>query len=183
MADITVSGTSNPYAQTYYTAGSTDKNTLDITDYFQLLAAQLQNQDMTNPMDNSEMMAQLTQMAMVQSMSAMTEAIETSSTINTQVYAASLVGQEVTVAVTEENALGVTQPVGVKYGKVESVNFTGASPTIKLEGSDEEYPLSYLLGMGRIPDPYASGDKEEDDSEDAGSQEQEKTYAMPGSIV
>ena len=182
MADITVSGTSNPYTQNYYTAGSTDKNTLDIMDYFQLLAAQLQNQDMTNPMDNSEMMAQLTQMAMVQSMSAMTESIQTSSTINTQVYAASLVGQEVTVAVTKENSFGVSQPVGVLYGKVESVNFTGSSPTIKLEGSEEEYLLSYLLGMGRIPDPYAEDEKDEDDAETSGEQEP-KTWAMAGSIL
>ena len=187
---ITVSGTSSPYTQNYYTAGSTDKNTLDITDYFQLLAAQLQNQDMTNPMDNSEMMAQLTQMAMVQSMTAMTESIQTTSTINTQIYAASLVGQEVTVAVTEENAWGVEQAVGVKYGKVESVNFTGATPTVKLEGDDKDYPLSYLLGMGRIPDPYA--EPEDPDGEDGGgdvsesedgNQESKKTYAIPGSIA
>ena len=165
MADqITVSGTSSPYTQNYYTPGSTDKNTLDLEDYFTLLAAQLSNQDMTNPMDNSEMMAQLTQMAMVQSMSAMTESIENTSTINTQVYAASLVGQEVTVAVTEENAFGVETPVGVTYGKVESVNFTGESPMFRLEGDEKDYPLSYLLGMGKIPDPYQkpSGDGQED---------------------
>lgn len=166
MADITVSGTANPYGQNYYTAGSTDRNTLDITDYFQLLAAQLQNQDMTNPMDNSEMMAQMTQMAMVQSMSAMTEAIETTSAINTQVYAASLVGQEVTVAKTEGG-----QAVGVTYGRVESVNFTGETPMIRLEGEDKEYPLSYLLGMGRIPDPYNKSEEEEEEQEEESGKE------------
>lgn len=186
MADqITVSGTTSPYVQNYYAATTTDKNSLDMTDYFKLLAAQLSNQDMTNPMDNSEMMAQMTQMAMVQAMTSMTEATQTASTINTQVYAASLVGQEVTVAVTEKNAWGVIVPAGVQYGKVESVNFTGESPVLKLEGDDKEYPLSYLLGMGHIPDPYE--DKESDPEEENTSGELSqadgmKQPAIPGTL-
>ncbi|MGL5434618.1 MAG: flagellar hook capping FlgD N-terminal domain-containing protein, partial [Lachnospiraceae bacterium] len=63
MADLTmggVSGTGNPYMTGNYTVESNDKNTLSITSYFRLLAAQLANQDMTKPMDNSEMMAQMT---------------------------------------------------------------------------------------------------------------------------
>ena len=68
-----LSGTGNPYAMNTYTPAANEKNTLTITDYFKLLAAQLANQDMTNPMDNSEMMAQMTQMAMIQAVSAMTD--------------------------------------------------------------------------------------------------------------
>lgn len=126
MADkITASGTSNPYIGNSYTVEANDKNTITMNSYFKLLAAQLQNQDMTNPMDNSEMMAQMTQMAMVQSMSAMTESISTSTAVSTQTYAAGLVGQRVTVAVTETNAYGQDRGVDVKYGDVESVNFVG----------------------------------------------------------
>ena len=44
--------------------------------------------------------------------------------------------------------------VGVQYGKVESVDFTGSTPVLKLMGDDNEYPLSYVLGMGKIDDPY-----------------------------
>ena len=62
-----VSGTDSPYKTGSYTVEQNDKNTLTMTGYFQLLATQLQNQDMSNPMDNSELMAQMTQMAMVQS--------------------------------------------------------------------------------------------------------------------
>ena len=59
MADnLSVSGTTNPYGTQSYTASSNDKNTITMTGFFQLLATQLQNQDMTNPMDNSEIMAQ-----------------------------------------------------------------------------------------------------------------------------
>lgn len=166
MADISISGTGSPYATGTYTAESNDKNTLTMTGYFQLLAAQLQNQDMTNPMDNSELMAQMTQMAMVQSMSSMTDALKTSTAVTTQTYAASLVGQEVTMAVTRENSYGQEVPYDVKYAKVEWVNFTGGDPIIKIEGDDKEYSLTHLVGMGRVPNPYAKDDENEDGGED-----------------
>lgn len=149
MADITVSGSTNPYVGATYAATSNERNTLDISDYFQLLAAQLANQDMTDPMSNSEMMQQMVQMAMVQSISTMTESMEASQALSTQTYAAGLIGQSVTVAVTED---GVA--TGVKLGKVESVNFTSSEPVIRLEGDSKEYPLSYVLGMGKIEDPF-----------------------------
>ena len=107
MADsLGVSGTSDPYTRYSYTAQANDKNTITMTGFFQLLATQLQNQDMTNPMDNSEIMAQMTQMAMVQAMTTMTDTMKNSSAINTQTYAAGLVGQEVTMAVTQKNIYG-----------------------------------------------------------------------------
>jgi len=149
-----VSGTDSPYKTGSYTVESNDKNTLSMTGYFQLLATQLQNQDMTNPMDNSELMAQMTQMAMVQSMTAMTDAMKNSTAVNTQTYAASLVGQEVTMAVTKENSYGQETPVDVKYGTVEWVNFTSGDPTIKLKDDEKEYSLAHLVGMGRVPNPY-----------------------------
>jgi len=170
MADkITASGTSNPYIGNSYTVEANDKNTITMNSYFKLLAAQLQNQDMTNPMDNSEMMAQMTQMAMVQSMSAMTESISTSTAVSTQTYAAGLVGQRVTVAVTETNAYGQDRGVDVKYGDVESVNFVGGTPVFRLKGDDKDYPLSYLLGMGEIPNPYDKKDGNEEGDKEEGA--------------
>lgn len=170
MADkITASGTSNPYIGNSYTIEANDKNTITMNSYFKLLAAQLQNQDMTNPMDNSEMMAQMTQMAMVQSMSAMTESISTSTAVSTQTYAAGLVGQRVTVAVTETNAYGQDKGVDVKYGDVESVNFVGGTPVFRLKGDDKDYPLSYLLGMGEIPNPYDKKDGNEEGDKEEGA--------------
>ena len=93
MADsISVSGTTDPYTPQVYSAGSNEKNTLTVTSFIKLLAAQLANQDMTNPMSNSEMMGQMTQMAMVQSMGAMTDSMTTSTAVTSQTYAAGLVG-------------------------------------------------------------------------------------------
>ena len=51
MADaLSVSGSSNPYVTQSFTAEANDRNTITMTGFFQLLATQLQNQDMTNPM-------------------------------------------------------------------------------------------------------------------------------------
>ena len=161
MADISVSGTTNPYSITALTPQQNDKNTLSMTDFFQLIATQLQYQDPTSPMDNNELMAQMTQMAMVQSLIAMTDSMKTSTAVTTQTYAAGLIGQEVTVAVTEENEYGQAIPTGVKYGKVCSVNLSGETPTVRLEGDSKDYPLSYIMGMGKIDDPYAEK-KDED---------------------
>ena len=168
MADnLSVSGTTNPYGTQSYTASSNDKNTITMTGFFQLLATQLQNQDMTNPMYNSEIMAQMVQMAMVQSMTTMSDAMKNSTAVNTQTYAAGLVGQEVTMAVTEENEYGQETPVDVKYAKVEWVNFTSGDPTIKLEGDEKEYRLTHLVGMGQVPNPFKSNSSSEEDDKDA----------------
>ena len=185
MADnVSVSGTTDPYTQQYYSAGSTEKNTLTVTSFIKLLAAQLANQDMTNPMSNSEMMGQMTQMAMVQSMGAMTDSITTSTAVTSQTYAAGLVGQELTVAVTKEGPNGLPVPVDVKYGKVESVNLTGGVPMLKLEGDDEEYPLSYVLGIGHIDNPYAEDEDEEGGNEGGeGDKVTEKGKTDPPSLM
>ncbi len=165
MADITVSGTTDPSNYQSYTIESNDKNTLTMTDYFKLLAAQLQNQDVTNPMDNSEMMAQMVQMGMMQAMNAMTESMEVNTATTTQTYAGSLLGQEVTVMVTEKVEGSDREiPVGVKYGKVEYVSFVNGTPKFKLEGDTKEYTMSYMVGVGKIPDPYA--DREDGSGED-----------------
>lgn len=161
--DITISGTEDPYSTGYYSPGVNSKNTLTIESFFKLLSAQLANQDMTSPMDNSEMMAQLTNMAMVQSITAMTTSIQNSTAVSTQTYAASMIGQEITVAIVDKDS---GKPTGVKYGKVASVDFTQGNPVIKLEGDDTEYPMAYVLGVGHIEDPYKpkpdeDGDKEE----------------------
>ena len=164
MADNipSISGTSNPYEYQSYTVESNERNTLSMTDYFQLLAAQLQNQDVTNPMDNSEMMAQMVQMGMMQAMSSMTDAMKANTATTTQTYAGSLLGQDVTVMVTKEVA-GIEVPTDVKYGKVEYVSFVDGNPTFKLEGDSKVYFMSYLVGVGKIPNPFID---EEDGSGD-----------------
>ncbi|MFR8755682.1 MAG: flagellar hook capping FlgD N-terminal domain-containing protein, partial [Clostridium sp.] len=141
MADqITVSSTANPYQAGVYSAGSNSKNTMDVNSFIKLLAAQLSNQDMTSPMDNSEMMSQMTNMAMVQSLTAMTESLNTSAAVTTQTYAGSLIGQEVTVAVTDPDTGAAN---GVKYGKVILLIYPGRSGYVKVMIPAIRCPVSW----------------------------------------
>ena len=165
MAVSSVIGNSNAFNNQYATQGAAEANNSEMSmdDFWQLMAAQLQYQDMTNPMSNSEMMAQMTQMAMVQSIGTMTDAVNNSMNITTQTYAAGLVGQEITVAVTEENEYGQPVAVGVKYGIVESVSLVGGNPTIRLADDGTDYSLSYIVGMGKIDNPFGGTDKGEEE--------------------
>ena len=99
MGISNVSSASNPYETGSYSAKANEKNTLTIESYFKLLSAQLAHQDMTNPMDNSEMMAQMTQMAMVQSLGTMTTNMKEEMALTKTTYLAGLIGKEVTVRV------------------------------------------------------------------------------------
>lgn len=176
MSELTVSGTTNAYATQSYTVESNDKNTLTLQSYFELLAAQIANQDMTDPMSNSEMMSQMVQMAMVQSLSTMTEAMETSTTIDTQIYAAGLIGQEVTMVDTNTDGSGTESAVGVIYGKVVSVDLSTSNPTICVQDDDGTltyHSLSHLMGMGRLDDPY-SNKTEDSKTEDSTTEDTTK---------
>ena len=168
MADeITVSSTANPYQTGVYSAGSNSKNTMDVNSFIKLLAAQLSNQDMTSPMDNSEMMSQMTNMAMVQSLTAMTESLNTSAAVTTQTYAGSLIGQEVTVAVTDPDTGAAN---GVKYGKVVSVDFTKGDPVVR-------------LGVGKLQDTQDKTDKSEAAGEKDPDRGSEKTDKITGQLA
>ena len=97
---------------------------------------------------------------------------DNSTAVSTQTYAASMIGQEITVAVTEKDAAGRETPVGVKYGKVVSVDFTSGMPTIRLENDPKDYSMSYILGVGKLDDPYKEPDTDgKDDEEDSGNKD------------
>ena len=116
----------------------------------------------------------MTQMAMVQSLTAMTSAVDTSTSVTTQTYAGGLLGQEVTMAVVKENEWGVEVPIGVKYATVESVDFTSGSPTIRLKDDPKSYQLAHVVGMGQVPDPYKTDVDTEGSEEDKKPDEVEK---------
>ena len=77
MAVSSVTGNSNAFNNQYATQGAAEANNSEMSmdDFWQLMAAQLQYQDMTNPMSNSEMMNQMTQMATMNAMTQVSNAI------------------------------------------------------------------------------------------------------------
>ena len=124
---------------------------LDMTDFITLMITQMTNQGIDDTMDTSEILNQMVQMQMIQSMVNMTDA----TTMN---YAASLVGKEVTVGKyngTElEELVGTVTATGTKDG--QHIIFI----------NDEYYYLNEIMAVGRLPKP-----KDEEDGEGDGEGE------------
>lgn len=149
---------------------SQGKQSLTMDDYFQLLAAQLQYQDSNNPMSNSEMMAQLTEMAMV-------EAMNTSTQTTIITYASGMLNKEATVLEIDPNT-GYATGESVT-GIVTGVNLSGSSPTIFI--NDKEYSLSQLMSLGKVPEKPDDNTDPDDGSGDGsggdGSDTQKSSYS------
>ena len=132
---------------THSTARKAENNSLDMTDFLQLMVVQLQNQTMDNTTDTSDMLNQLVQMQMVTAMANMTDASVMS-------YASSLVGKEVTVAIRDGSKLEekVIEVMGTGMANGEQVIFSK-------EG--DAYKLSDIMAVGRLPekeDPEKPGE-------------------------
>lgn len=124
-------------------------STLTMDNFMLLLAAELQNQDMSSPMSNSEMMQQLTSMATVQSMNTFSELSSTQ-------YALSLMGQKVKVASTNQT----TGKMEMIDGEISGVNLSTMKLYIK--GSDVAYGLGNIMEVGDVPQPKKDEDKDKD---------------------
>ncbi|WP_333650800.1 flagellar hook assembly protein FlgD [Lacrimispora sp.] len=132
--------------------------------FFRLLAAQLQNQDMSNPMDNSEMMTQMTQIAMMQAMSNFSTAMNDFAQVNTINYGTSMMGKEVMLAVQDKN--GSVKKI---TGTVTRVDIFGGTPTLYINDDDKTgYPVANIMSVyekGHTP-PEDLGDPEDPDKVD-----------------
>ena len=121
-----------------------DNTKLDMTDFIQLMITQLTNQGIDESVDTSDMLNQMIQMQMVETMATLTDASVMS-------YAASLVGEKVTVGKFDsDNKL---QEV---YGTVTGTGTMNGNQVIFLD-NNEYYLISEILAVGKLPPP-----KEED---------------------
>lgn len=126
-----------------------DKTALSMDDFFKLIAVQLQNQDMTNPMSNSEMMDQLVQMATVEAMASMTTQVGNG-------YATGLLGQQVDILYPDGK--NMVHDSGVVTG----VNMSTYPITVYLDDKKEGYPMSSIafIGQNKMDDGEGPGDAE-----------------------
>jgi flagellar basal-body rod modification protein FlgD len=136
-------------------SSSTTKNSeLTTESFFKLIAAQLQNQDMSNPMDNSEMMTQMTQIAMMQAMNNFSTAMDDFAQINTIKYGASMMGKNVVIY----NPDGKPEKLS---GTVTRVDIFGGKPTVFLgDETKKGYPVSYVMSV------YEEGHEPTKDTDD-----------------
>lgn len=140
MAVDAIGGTTSTSTYTRTDVAS-DNTEITMTQFYQLLAAQLQYQDPDSPLDTSEMMAQMVEVQMI-------SAIETMQNQNLITYAASMIGKEVTVQELDADGRAKLEDNGYVYtsGTVTGVNLSGDDPTIYVDG--QPYALSQLAGIG-----------------------------------
>lgn len=108
-----------------------NNGTLNMQDFLNLLVAQISNQDVMNPMDNTEFVAQMAQFSSLQAMSDLTE-------LAMQGQATSLIGKNVVVA--NYNNYGQLE---VEEGIVQRVTIHGGNT--KLYVNDMEYDYSNVM--------------------------------------
>lgn len=128
----------NGIAQNYSTQNAQnnyDKNmddsSVDMQDFLNLLVAQMTNQDVMNPMDNTEFVSQLAQFSSL-------KALTTLSEIKQQEQATSLIGKDVIMA--SYNEEGELEKV---EGKVEKVTLFSGEVNLYVKG--KEYTMSNLM--------------------------------------
>src|SRR5271168_3942486 len=115
------------YAQGQQSEGSSQ---LSSQSFLQLMMAQLQDQDPTDPVSTSDMLNQEAQLTQVQTMQNLSTVLQQTSQI---ADAGALIGQS--VGLTDANGNAVT-------GTVQSATFSNGSAGITINGTS--YPLSEL---------------------------------------
>jgi len=101
---------------------------LDQNAFLHLLITQLQHQDPLNPMEDREFIAQLAQLSSLEQMQQMNSALAVQQMMLVTSQALTLVGHEVSYQ-TE----GSEEPI---RGTVESVRFSGGTPTLLVGGTE-----------------------------------------------
>ncbi|QAT50687.1 hypothetical protein EQM14_13465 [Caproiciproducens sp. NJN-50] len=130
-------------------------STLDMNDFLMLLAAQFENQDVMNPTDNTEFIAELAQFSSLQAMSQLTQ-------YSQYQYAASLVGKTVKVGTYDTTGQYV-----IKQGVVENTAFGSDGCAILLDSDNTVYNLSdVVMVMKDASSGGSSSDGSTDDSAD-----------------
>ncbi|MCI1930552.1 MAG: hypothetical protein LKJ13_02520 [Clostridia bacterium] len=140
MSDISINGVNANSAAA--ATSTTSKNTLDMDDFYKLMAAQLKNQDVSNPTDESDFMNQMMQMAVISAINTFTDISKTS-------YAASLVGRDVTIA-----DIGNDGKPKEVYGTVTATGVYSGEQVIYV--NDNRYALSQIMAIGKLPDTDSS---------------------------
>lgn len=134
MTDVTA--VSAPSLFTTTATSGTPKKDMDKEVFLALLVAQMRYQDPTSPMDTSEMMAQSTQLASMEQLTAVADTSRESFALQMRVAASAMLGQEVSYLDADGE---------VQTGTVSGVDFSGAVPMVKV--GDADVPLDAISAV------------------------------------
>lgn len=146
---MTVDAVSAPTS--LYTGSSTDpasrKQTMDGEVFLKLLVTQLTHQDPSSPMDTNEMIAQTTQLAMMEQLTALADNGSEAFALNMRQAATALIGQEASYKDADGKSVS---------GVVTKVSFDGPIPHVTIGG--KSVALDTITGITSTtpPAPAAS---------------------------
>lgn len=146
-----------------------DKGTLSFTDMLGLMVTQFQNQTIDNQASTTDMMNQLVQMTTMQAMTDMTTQIKELTLANVMSYAASLVGQTVTIGVWN----GETKQLEDFEGVVEGTGTYNGQQVIFVNG--KSYYLSDIMAVGKLPPKVEETPGEDEDNNTDGTDTENNT--------
>ena len=131
-----------------HTGGTTDpaarKQVMDGEVFLKLLVTQLTHQDPSNPMDTNEMIAQTTQLAMMEQLTALADNGTEAFALNMRQAATALIGQEASFKDADGKAV---------TGIVTKVSFDGAVPQVTI--GDKTIALDAITGVTSTTAPAA----------------------------
>lgn len=113
------------------------KQSMDGDMFMNLLVIQLKNQDPSSPMDTNAMMAQTTQLAMMEKLNELASNSSQDFSLQMRSAAAALIGKTVSYAGPDGSAI---------TGTASSVSFAGATPQVNVNGTS--IAMDALTGIG-----------------------------------
>ena len=122
----------------------TPNQSMDSEVFMSLLVTQLQNQDPSSPMDTNEMLAQTTQLAMMEKITEMTATNQENFSLQMRIAAAALIGQQ--VAYTAADGTEMT-------GTATAVSYAGPVPQVTVD--DKSVALDTISGVTSVPSTEA----------------------------
>ncbi len=135
MTAIPVSYIGGSTADATAATTSTPSKTLDKDTFLKLLVAQLSNQDPSSPMDTSQMMAQTTQLGMMEALTELQSSSREQFALQMRMASADLVGKQV----------GWSEGGTTRYGVVDSVDYSGSVPLLRIGSA--KIPLDSVSGV------------------------------------
>ena len=115
--------------------GNKSNSSLGVDDFLKLIVAQIQNQDMMNPMNDTEFFSQMAQFSTLQSMQDLTAMYNTT-------YSASLLGKEATAAKMVDQRLQTVK------GVITGVGLFDGDPIIYI--GNDKFKLNEIMVLGSM---------------------------------